>query len=113
MNFMSCSGITQSLVNAQNNLSGFTEGTISYERQRNFIAGLRNKYYKCVRESNTLISNYNTIFLTQIYDSNEYEGNVTIIGDPDFDTPEFTETLPPTQISGFYYNQELIHNCEN
>ncbi len=59
------------------------------------------------------MSNYNTIFITQIYDSNEYEGNVVIIGDPDFDPPEFTKTLPPTQISGFYYNQELIHNCEN
>jgi hypothetical protein len=113
MNFMSCSGITQNLINAQNNLSGFTQGTTAYETQRNFIAGLRDKYNKCIRKSNKLISNYNTIFITQIYDSNEYEGNVLIWGDSDFDTPEFTKTLPPTQISGFYYNQELIHNCEN
>lgn len=113
MNFMSCSGITQNLINAQNNLSGFTQGTTAYETQRNFIAGLRDKYTKCVRKANTLVSDYNTVFITQIYDSNEYEGNVEIFGDPDFDPPEFTKTLPPTQISGFYYNQELIHNCEN
>ena len=99
-NFMSCSGITQSLITAQNNLSNFIPGTTSYERQRNFIAGLRNKYDKCVRKTNTLISDYNTVFITQIYDSNEYEGNVTIIGDPDFDD------------GGPFYNQELIHNCE-
>jgi uncharacterized coiled-coil protein SlyX len=99
-NFMSCSGITQSLIQAQNNLSNFTPGTTSYERQRNFIAGLRNKYDKCVRKANTLISDYNTVFITQIYDSNEYEGNVTILGDPDWEE------------GGPFYNQELIHNCE-
>ena len=99
MNFMSCSGITQNLINAQNNLSGFTQGTTAYERQRNFIAGLRDKYTKCVRKSNRLVSNYNTIFITQIYDSNEYEGNVEIIGDPDWEA------------GGPFYNKELIHNC--
>jgi hypothetical protein len=51
------------------------------------------------------------VFITQIYDSNEYEGNVEIFGDPDFDIPNFTKTLPPEQLSGWYYNQELIHNC--
>jgi hypothetical protein len=111
MNFMSCSGITQNLINAQNSLSGFTQGTTTYETQRNFIAGLRDKYNKCVRKANTLISDYNTVFITQIYDSNEYEGNVEIFGDPDFDTPNFIKTLPPEQVSGWYYNQELIHNC--
>ena len=103
MNFMSCSGITQNLINAQNNLlTGFTQGTTAYETQRNYIAGLRDKYTKCVRKANTLISDYNTIFITQIYDSNEYEGNVIITGDPDYDDED-----------GSYYNQELIHNCEN
>jgi hypothetical protein len=99
MNFMSCTGITQTLIKAEQNLSGFTQGTTSYERQRNFIAVLRDKYTKCVRQSNTLISDYNTVFITQIYDSNEYEGNVTIIGDPDWED------------GGPFYNQELIHNC--
>ncbi len=101
MNFMSCSGITQNLIDAQNNLlSGFTQGTTAYETQRNFIAGLRDKYTKCVRKANTLVSDYNTIFITQIYDSNEYEGNVTInSGDPDW------------EVGGPFYNKELIHNC--
>ena len=98
-NFTSCSGITQSLINAQQSLTGFTQGTTAYERQRNFIAGLRDKYTKCVRSVNTLISDYNTIFITQIYDTNEYEGNITIIGDPDWEE------------DGPFYNQELIHNC--
>ncbi len=110
MNFMSCSGITQSLINAQNNLSGFTQGTTAYERQRNFIAGLRDKYYKCVRKANTLISEYNTVFITETCISNEYVGNVIITGDPDFDPPEYDSD--GNQISGWYYNQELIHNCE-
>ena len=38
-------------------------GTTAYETQRNFIAGLRDKYTKCVRKSNTLVSDYNTIFI--------------------------------------------------
>ena len=113
-NFMSCSGLTQSLINAQNDLlTGFTQGTTAYERQRNFIAGLRDKHSKCIRQANTLVSDYNTIFLTQIYDTNEYEGNVIITGDPDFDEPLYIKTFPPVQISGWYYNQELIHNCDS
>jgi len=121
LNFTSCSGITQSLVNAENNLSGFTQGTVSYERQRNFIAGLRDRYFKCIRQNNTLISNYNTIFLTQIYDSNEYEGNVEIFGDEDWepcsisiDTPNpDCSDDPPYFENGPFYNKELIHNCNN
>ena len=121
LNFTSCSGITQSLVNAENNLSGFTQGTVSYERQRNFIAGLRDRYFKCIRQNNTLISNYNTIFLTQIYDSNEYEGNVEIFGDADWEpcsisiktpNPDCSDD-PPYFENGPFYNKELIHNCNN
>ena len=98
-NFMSCSGLTETLLQAENNLNNFIYGTTLYERQRNYIAILRDKIYKCVRSSNTLISDYNTVFITQIYDTNEYEGNVTIIGDPDWED------------GGDFYNQELIHNC--
>lgn len=98
-NFMSCSGLSQTLVVAENNLSNYSPGTTSYERQRNFIASLRDKYNKCVRKSNTLISDYDLVFITQIYDSNEYEGNVTIIGDSDWEE------------GGPFYNKELIHNC--
>jgi hypothetical protein len=98
-NYMSCTGITQSLINAENKLCSYIPGTIPYERQRNFIAGLRDKYEKCVDKANVLVSDYSTVFITQIYDSNEYEGNVTIIGDPDWEE------------GGPFYNQELIHNC--
>ena len=57
-------------------------------------------------KSNKLISNYNTIFITQIYDSNEYEGNVLIWGDSDFDPPEFTKTLyfTPSHLDHFDSN---------
>jgi hypothetical protein len=98
-NFMSCSGLSQTLTIAQNNLNNFIPGTTSYERQRNFISGIRSKYESCVRKSNKLVSDYNTVFITQIYDSNEYEGNITILGDPDWDE------------GGPFYNTELIHNC--
>ena len=98
-NFTSCSGITETLVLAESNLNNFIPGTILYERQRNYIAILRDKVNKCVRITNTLISDYDTVFITQIYDTNEYEGNVTIIGDPDWEE------------GGYFYNQELIHNC--
>jgi hypothetical protein len=98
-NFTSCSGLTETLVLAESNLNNFIPGTTLYERQRNYIAILRDKVNKCVRISNTLISDYNTVFITQIYDTNEYEGNVTIIGDPDWEE------------GGYFYNQELIHNC--
>ena len=98
-NFMSCTGITQSLINAENKLCSYIPGTTAYERQRNFIAGLKDKYEKCIAKANTLVTDYNTVFITQIYDSNEYEGNVTIIGDPDWEE------------GGPFYNKELIHNC--
>jgi len=98
-NFMSCSGLTQTLMEAEDNLNNYIPGTTLYERQRNFIAVLRNNISKCVRKSNTLISDYNTVFITQIYDTNEYEGNVTIIGDSDWEE------------GGPFYNEELIHNC--
>lgn len=98
-NFMSCSGLTETLVQAENNLVNFIPGTTLYERQRNYISILRDKVNKCVRVSNTLISDYNKVFITQIYDTNEYEGNVTILGDPDWEE------------GGYFYNQELIHNC--
>ena len=99
-NFMSCSGLSQTLKTAEDNLTNYVPGTTSYERHRNFIASIKDKYYRCVRKSNVLISDYNTVFITQIYDTNEYEGNVTIFGDDDWDE------------GGTFNNKELIHNCE-
>ena len=98
--FMSCTGLTESLVNAQNNLSNFIPGTTNYERQRNFIAGVRSKLNKCLKRSSMLLTNEDSVaFITQIYDTNEYEGNITIMGDEDWEE------------GGPFYNTELIHNC--
>jgi len=100
-NFMSCSGLSETLKTAEDNLTNYVPGTTSYERQRNFIASIKDKYYRCVRKSNVLVTDYNTVFITQIYDTNEYEGNVTIIGDDDWVD------------GGPFNNKELIHNCES
>ena len=98
--YMSCSGLTQSLVTAQSNLTNFIPGTTNYERQRNFIANIRSKLTKCIKSSNLLLTNENCVaFITQIYDTNEYEGNITIMGDNDWSD------------EGPFYNTELIHNC--
>jgi hypothetical protein len=98
--FLSCSGLTTSLVNAQQELSNFIPGTTNYERQRNFIANVRSNLNKCVRKSYMLKTKQEgTAFITQIYDTNEYEGNVVILGDSDWDP------------DGPFYNTELIHNC--
>ena len=98
--FLTCSGLTTSLVNAQQELSNFIPGTTNYERQRNFIANVRSNLNKCVRKSYMLKTKEDgTAFITQIYDTNEYEGNVVILGDSDWDP------------DGPFYNTELIHNC--
>jgi hypothetical protein len=96
-----CYPISQQITNAKNELERqYIVGTVEYERQRNYIAGLENEYRKCVRKFKTQVSNYDTVFITHINDSNEYEGNVTVIGDP--------EWAP----GGYFYQSELIHNCE-
>ena len=63
-NFTSCSGITETLVLAESNLNNFIPGTILYERQRNYIAILRDKVNKCVR-----ITNKSHEFVKNYYDS--------------------------------------------
>jgi len=98
--FMSCTGLTESLITAQNNLTNFIPGTTNYERQRNFIANIRSKLNKCIKRSSMLLTNEDSVaFITQIYDTNEYEGNITIMGDEDWEE------------GGPFYNTELIHNC--
>jgi hypothetical protein len=88
------------LVNAQNNLANFTPGTTNYERQRTFIANVRSNLNKCIRKSYMLKTrSESTAYITQIYDTNEFEGNVIILGDSDWES------------GGPFYNTELIHNC--
>ena len=99
-NVKDCYPISEQLTKAKDDLEQqYIVGTVEYERQRNYIAGLENEYRKCVRKSKTQISNYDTVFITHINDSNEYEGNVTVIGDPEWSP------------GGYFYQSELIHNC--
>jgi len=96
-----CQKFSEQITIAKQNLEDqYTVGTLEYERQRNYIAGLENQYRKCVKQKQTQISYYDTVFITHINDSNEYEGNVTVIGDPEWEK------------GGYFYQSELIHNCE-
>ena len=73
-------------------IDNFVFNSVPYLRQKNFVAGLKTEYNKCIRKANTQISTYNTVFITDIYDSNEYEGTITVIGDPDWDAREMLPT---------------------
>ena len=46
------------------------------------------------------------VFITQIYDSNEYEGNIVVTGNDDWN-------MGADGIPGPFFNTELIHNCNN
>ena len=65
-------------------VSGCTSNS-QYNSLMEYLNELKEKYNKCVAGAqSTNVSNYNTVFITQIYNTNEYEGNVTIIGDDEF-----------------------------
>ena len=95
-----CTTIANTLTQAETDLDNlYTPHTLSYENQRSYIAGLKAQYNKCIRKTKTQISKYDTIFITQIYDTNEYEGTVTVIGDPEW------------EFGGYFYNNGLLHDC--
>ncbi len=95
-----CKSISDMLTQAEKDLNDlYTPYTVSYERQRDYIAGLKNKYKKCINKTKTQTSKYDTIFITQIYDSNEYEGSVNVIGDSEW------------EVGGPFFNNSLIHDC--
>ena len=98
--FTKCTQIGDTLTKAEKDLDDqYVRGTLEYERQRNYIAGLKDSYEKCKRKSRTQYSNYDTVFITHINNSNEFEGSVTVIGDPEWEP------------GGYFYNSELIHDC--
>jgi len=98
--YSQCNSIGTQIVEAMQALAdNFLPGSVEYERQLKFIASLKYEYNKCLRKNDTQISNYDTVFITQIYSSNEYEGTVTVTGDPEWEP------------GGPFYNSELIHNC--
>ena len=104
--FTSCNTLASGLTQAVQSLyDDFIPGTVEYERQLDFIAGMRHEYMKCERTNNLLYTTHDTVFITQIYASNEFEGTVTVTGDPDW------EPGNAAQAPGPFYNTELIHNC--
>jgi hypothetical protein len=78
--------VQQQLMNTPNNsISGCTSNS-EYTSLLAYLESLREKYKKCIEGAvSTNISTYNTVFITQIYETNEYEGNVTVIGDDEWD----------------------------
>ena len=106
----SCNGYPSRILKAENDLmDDFIVGSISYDRQVNFIAGLKTAYKKCIRKANTRITTYNTIFVTSIYNSNEYEGSVTVLGDPEWDAGD----AATGEVTGPFFETELIHGCNS
>ena len=81
-----CDVIAKQLNEEEEKLTTLTEGTLSYQRQKAFVDTLRIRYESCKRKSNINITQYTTMFITQMYDSNEYEGDVNVFGDPDWDS---------------------------
>ena len=95
--------VQQQLINTPDNTGGSGCTTNSeYNSLLSYLEVLKNKYRLCVEGAvATNVSKYNTVFITQIYNTNEYEGNVMITGDPDWSS------------NGVFYNEELVHNCDS
>tara|TARA_B100000575_G_scaffold282779_1_gene274881 strand:+ start:308 stop:1069 length:762 start_codon:yes stop_codon:yes gene_type:complete len=74
--------VQQQLINTPNNsVSGCTTNS-EYNNLLSYLAELKESYKECTQGAEaTNITHYNTVFITQIYETNEYEGNVTVIGD--------------------------------
>ena len=80
-----CEPITSEITKEEEKLTTLTEGTLSYQRQKDWVNVLRNRYQNCVRKQKASQTQYNTIFITQMMDSNEYEGDVSVFGDPEWE----------------------------
>ena len=75
-------------------VSGCTTNS-SYNSLLAYLNELKEKYNNCITGAqSTNVTQYNTVFITQIYNTNEYEGNVTVIGDDEWDD-----------------NNQLINDC--
>jgi len=79
---------------AKYKLKNMQKGTVSYNRQLDYIAELHAEYLACKRK-NTIKTEYNRMFITQMYDSNEYEGDISVF-DKDWNKDD-----------------ELIHDCKD
>ncbi len=75
-------------------LKNLQKGTVSYSKQLDYIYGLRNEVKACFRK-NKIKTEYKRMFITQMYDSNEYEGDISVF-DKNWDKGD-----------------ELIHDCDD
>jgi hypothetical protein len=91
---MRCGDDVKILGNARLRLKNIPKGTIQYSRQLDYVAELQALYNSCKRK-NTIKTEYNRMFITQMYDSNEYEGDISVF-DKDWNKDD-----------------ELIHDCKN
>jgi hypothetical protein len=106
-----CKTISVQIYSAQTELNLMQFGTSQYDLQLDYINQLTEKYDKCIRLASTVITNYSTVYITQLYNTNEYEGNVTVYGDDDWDGPTQDDgsNLKP---AGPFYNTELIRDID-
>ncbi len=98
----SCSDLARRIAVAEEKLTvEMTPNTVQYEKQKNYISILKSEYKKCMAGASMNVSYYDKAFITQIYQTNEYEGNVIVYGDDEWD-----------EVNGSFYNTELIHECD-
>jgi hypothetical protein len=82
-----CDDIAKQLTEEEEKLNNnYVVGTLSYLRKKAFVDTLRIRYENCKRKTNINVTQYSTMFITQTYDNNEYEGDVNVFGDPDWDS---------------------------
>jgi hypothetical protein len=79
---------------AKKTLKNIPKGTIKYSRQLDYVSELQTFANSCKRK-NTEKTEYTRMFITQIYDSNEYEGDISVF-DKDWNKDD-----------------ELIHDCKD
>ena len=108
-----CKGIADRVTEAETQLSYLDQNTLPYEKQKNYLAVLKHTYNKCLRSTTINISYYNTAFITQIYNSNEFEGNVRVYGDDEYDGEQDSNADGIMEPAGLLYNTGLIHNCDD
>jgi hypothetical protein len=89
-----CRNEFKNVDSAKKTLKNIPKGTIKYSRQLDYVSELQTFANSCKRK-NTEKTEYTRMFITQIYDSNEYEGDISVF-DKDWNKDD-----------------ELIHDCKD
>lgn len=89
-----CRNEFKNVDSAKKTLKNIPKGTIKYSRQLDYVSELQTLANSCKRK-NTEKTEYTRMFITQIYDSNEYEGDISVF-DKDWNKDD-----------------ELIHDCKD